>query len=105
LGIGLVVAALSISHKDWNRLLNLILYVGLFVSPVIYGAPLIPHAMQPVLFANPMAGALEAIRACVDGMVAFPTGPWLYSLAFTAACLGLGVTLFRRAERGFVDRL
>lgn len=105
LGVGLLVSALSLKSKDWQRLLALCLYVGLFLSPVIYAPAMLPETVQPLLQVNPMSGTLMAIRACLMEAVAFPLMPWLYALAVSIATLAIGMLAFQRAENDFVDRL
>lgn len=105
LGIGCLFSTLAIDDKDWQRLLGLALYVGLFLSPVIYAPAMLPASLQPFLDVNPMTGTLMAIRACLDGDTAFPVFAWLCSLLMSLAVLLLGAFLFQRAESAFVDRL
>ncbi len=105
LGLGGLFSALSLQSKDWQRLLGLCLYVGIFLSPVIYAPAMLPDAVQPLLQLNPMSGTLMAIRACLMEAVPFPLMPWLYALAVSLAMFLIGGFMFQRAESAFVDRL
>ncbi len=105
LGLGGLFSALSLQSKDWQRLLGLCLYVGIFMSPVIYAPAMLPETVQPLLQMNPMSGTLMAIRACLMEAVPFPLGAWLYALAVSLAIFLVGGFMFQRAESAFVDRL
>lgn len=105
LGIGTGFAALTLETRDWERVLGVAFYLGLFVSPVIYAPEMIPGAARLPYFLNPMAGTLGAFRSAVFADVAFPLGPWLYSVAASAGILVLGVRMYRAAEASFADRL
>jgi lipopolysaccharide transport system permease protein len=105
LGIGALVASLTLASRDWERTLGFAFYLGLFVSPVIYGPGMIPEAFRPVYFANPVAGTLLAFRACVFAAGDFPLWQWTYSVLFSAAVLLVGFRMFRSAEADFADRL
>ena len=105
MGIGTLVSSLSIESRDWERLLQFGLYLGVYVSPVIYAPDIIPEPFRAAYLLNPMAGTLLAFRAALFADVPFPLGQWLYSLGFSAALLAVGVWAFRRAEVRFADRL
>jgi lipopolysaccharide transport system permease protein len=104
-GAGCLFAALSTYNKDWIRLLKLLLYVGLFMSPVIFAPAMLPQSIRPFFFLNPMAGGLLAFRSTLFSGFPFPTGEWLYTLAFSLGLALVGVFAFLRAERSFLDRI
>lgn len=105
LGLGLVFASLSLEYRDWDRFLYFALYLGMFLSPVIYAPAMIPEQWQTLYLLNPMAGTLLAFRAVFFAPFPFPVWPWLSSLASSAAILMLGIWLFRRTEVQFADKL
>lgn len=105
LGLGLIFAALTLSSRDWERFLALALYVGLFVSPVIFGPDMIPEEALAALYVNPMAGTLLAFRATIFDVLTFPWAAWSWSLACSIGTMAAGVAAFQRVERDLVDRL
>lgn len=105
LGVGLVFAALTLANRDWERFLSLALYVGLFVSPVIFAPEMIPEEARLALYANPMAGTLLAFRAAVFEPMAFPWLAWSWSVLCSGGMLALGIAAFQQVERDLVDRL
>lgn len=105
LGLGMLVSALSVESRDWERALAFVLTVGLWLSPVIYSPELIPSAVRSVFHLNPMTGALEAFRAALFAGIPFPLGDWAYALVSSAVVLGLGIWSFRHTELRLVDRL
>jgi lipopolysaccharide transport system permease protein len=105
MGIGALIASISVETRDWVRILQFALYLGVYVSPVIYAPGIIPEQFRAVYELNPMVGTLQAFRSALFADVPFPTGQWLYALACSCAALALGVWAFRRAEVRFADRL
>lgn len=105
LGVGCLVAALSAFNKDWIRLLKLMLYIGLFTSPVIYSLAMLSMKMQMLFYVNPMAGALLTFRATLLSGFAMPTAMWIYSLLLTFFIFILGVWAFLKTERSFLDKI
>jgi len=106
LGLGLVFASLSIEYRDWDRLLYFSLYLGMFVSPVIYAPSMIPEEWRAVYtLVNPMAGTLLAFRSAFFDPFPFPWPAWLLSSGWSAFVLALGIWMFRRTEIQFADKL
>ncbi len=105
LGLGLIFACLIIVKADFEKLLNLCLYLGLFVSPVIFAPEMIPERFRVIYFINPMAGTLLAFRSCLFQQHPFPLGQFAYSAALTALLLFIGARIYRRAESYLADHL
>ncbi len=104
-GIGCIFAALGLASNDWDRFLGFVLYIGLFVSPVIYSPAMLPAAAQPFYALNPMVGPLMAFRATLFQGSPWPEWEWYLSCAFTVMVAVLGLAMFQRAEKHIVDRL
>lgn len=105
IGIGTVFASLSLVSRDADRFLSLVLYIGLFVSPVIFAPDMIPKKAQIIYFLNPMAGTLLAFRSCMFADFPFPLEEWVYSLIFSFVILIIGTIIYRKTEFMFVDKL
>lgn len=105
LGIGCIFAVLGLGSGDWDRFLGHILYIGLFVSPVIYAPSMMPAKAQLLYALNPMVGLLMAFRASLFGDFPLPVGSWVYSIAFTLIVAFIGLAIFHRREKFIVDRL
>lgn len=103
-GVAMIFAALNVYFRDVRLLLPFVLQVGLFASPIAYPLGLVRDPWRDVyLFANPMAGSVDSIRATVLH------GTWPDGLAISASLItsfvvfGFGYWLFKRLERRFVD--
>lgn len=105
LGVGLIFGSLSLDSKDFDKLLNQILYLGLYVSPVIFAPDLIPEAARTVYFLNPMAGILLAFRASLFDDFPFPLWQWLYSVVATFLLLVIGLLIYKKVEAFIADKL
>lgn len=104
-GIGCIFAALGLGSGDWDRLLGFLLYIGLFVSPVIYDPSMLPDSARGFYAINPMVGSLMGFRAALFDGMAFPWWEWLYSCAVTLMAVTVGLLMFQHAEKRIVDRL
>lgn len=101
-GIGILVAALSVSYRDLQQLLPFVVQLWMFASPVIYPVGLFPEKWRWVLYLNPLTGLIEGFRATFLGR---PFDVRLLSIsALTGlALLGAAVAVFERFERRFAD--
>lgn len=103
LGLGAILAALNVRYRDVRHLVPLILQLGLFATPVVYSANLVPQHLRPLLGLNPMAGVVEGFRWALLGG---PSDPWsliAVSAVSATAMLGAGTYIFVRLEHGFAD--
>ncbi|MCC6179033.1 MAG: ABC transporter permease [Chloroflexi bacterium] len=105
LGFGLIFAALSLRYRDWDRVMQLCLYPGLWLSPVIYGPAMIPEWIRPAYLANPIAGSLLAFRLALFDNFETLLWPCLLSAVVALGVLLLGLRMFSRAEHLLVDRV
>lgn len=105
LGLALVFAVVFVISPDVERVVQLIFYVGLFLSPVIYFPSMFDGWSHFVYMANPMAGPLLAFRAVLFGTIEFPWIAFAYSAVLAVATCVLGLVLFQRLEREVLDRL
>jgi len=105
LGLGMLFSAMVLSSRDWERFLKFSLYVGLWLSPVVYSVDMIPRKYEILYLLNPMSGSLLAVRSTLFRHFDFPWSSWLYALAFSVVLLGVGLLCFQRSERTLADRI
>lgn len=105
LGVGIIVSALTTKYRDLAIAVSFGVQLWMYASPVVYplstveGSPRLRLLMQ----LNPMTAPIEAFRMATLGTGTVSTGSLAYSLVFTAAALAVGVILFSRIEKTFMD--
>lgn len=104
-GVGTLFAALSLESKDFDKLLNQILYIGLYVSPVFFAPGLIPEKGRLIYFLNPIAGTLLAFRSVLFNDFPFPLWQFIYSIIATIVLLVIGLIIYQRVEAFIADKL
>ena len=104
LGAGLIFATLALRVRDFERVLGLVVYVGLFLSPVYISLDRFTETKRSWTLVNPMAGTLSAWRATLFGQ-AFPWTWWLQSCVITGILLVLGWNMFRRIQAKILELL
>ena len=100
---GIWLAALAVQYRDVKHALPFLVQIGMYASPVIYSASLIPEKWRLVYAINPLVGIIEGFRACLLGGQPAPWG--LLGVGTLSAIVTLlsGLVFFRGRERVFAD--
>lgn len=102
MGVGVSMAALIVTYRDFRFVLPFLLQTWFFVTPVIAPGTVLPSDYAWLLHLNPLAGVLEAFRAAVLG-TPVPYLAWAVSVGWAVLLLGAGLLYFGRTERRFAD--
>jgi len=102
LGVGVLVAGLSVGLRDFIHLLPFAVQLWLFLTPVVYSVRSVPDSVAWLIAINPMTGLVEAFRAAFLG-TAFDASAIVVSGISALALFILGVMVFERVEQGFAD--
>ena len=103
-GVGLWLSAANVLYRDVNYITPFLTQFWMFITPIAYGASLLPEKWQLVYALNPMAGVVEGFRWALLGTEQGAPGPRLIiSIAVALFALISGMIYFRRMERQFAD--
>jgi lipopolysaccharide transport system permease protein len=105
LGAALTTSALQVWFRDTRYLLQAVAAVWIYATPVVYPLDLLPSVLRRLVEANPGTGVVELFRAATVGAESAWGTALVWSLAWTAAFLVVGVVLHCRGDRVFADRL
>jgi lipopolysaccharide transport system permease protein len=105
LGIAYFVASLNVSLRDTQQIVNIVLLLLFFLSPIFYDAASVPAQYRPWYDLNPFVAILDGYRtALVHG--ALPDLVGLAEVAAVAIALTLvGHRLFLRASHRFAEEI
>ncbi len=103
LGLGVLFSAVTTKYRDLRFLLDFGVRLLMYAAPVAYPLSAIPDQWQWFLLLNPMTPIIETFRLGFlgQGLVSWPM--LAYSVGFAAASLLVGVALFNRVEKTFMD--
>ncbi len=103
LGFGIVISALTTKYRDLQVLVGFGVQLWMYATPVIYPLSTMPEKYRWFIVANPMSAIVETFRYGFFGTGTFSWAYLGYSAAFTLALLLLGLAVFNRVERTFMD--
>jgi lipopolysaccharide transport system permease protein len=104
LGVGMLLAGLTVKYRDIRYTLPFLVQFWMFATPVIYPASLVPARWRWALAINPMTGVIEGFRAALFGRP-LDWSTLGASVAIAMALLIGAAYLFRRLERTFADTI
>lgn len=101
--VGLWASALNVAYRDVRYLVPFLVQLGMFATPVVYPAELVPESARTVYGLNPMVGVVEGFRWALLGSDA-PAWPMMAASAgMVLVILATGLRYFRKVERYFAD--
>ena len=103
LGCGIIIAALTTKYRDLVVLVGFGVQLWMYATPVVYTAGLIPEKYTSFYMLNPMSPIMECWRSAVIGSGKFLWGYWGISWIITLIVLFVGVILFSKIEKTFMD--
>ena len=104
LGVGYLFSALGVKYRDFRHVMPFMVQFGLYVSPVGFSSSVIPAKWRLLYSLNPMVGAIDGFRWCIQGTSSSIYLPGLaLSLATSLLIFWSGLRYFRKTERTFAD--
>jgi len=103
LGLGLFMSALTAKYRDLVHLSPLLIQVWMYATPVIYPLSEFSEKWRWVVALNPMTSIVESFRFMLLGTGTVEPLYQLCSIAFTVVILIVGLLLFGKVEKTFID--
>jgi len=103
LGAGLLLSALTIKYRDFGYITGYLSQLWFYVTPVVVPLSMVPQKWHWLARINPMVSVLETCRYALLGRGTVSPASLLASAAAALILLVLGIMVFNRAERTFID--
>ena len=104
--IGVICSSMTTKYRDLLMVIPFLVQVLMYLTPVIYPASqFLAGEWQKLLWINPLTAPMEAFRYILLGEGTVSAGGLIWSLLFAFGGFLLGVILFHRVEKTFVDTI
>jgi len=103
LGSGMLISAMTTKYRDLAFLVTFGVQLFMYATPVIYPLSSAPEAARGIIEANPLTPVMEGIRLGLLGRGEFSLHSLLYAIGSSLAVLLLGIVVFNRVEKTFID--
>ena len=106
LGFGLIITSMTTKYRDLRFLISFGVQLWMYITPVIYPLSVMknnfPHYMW-VIVSNPLTAILETFKYGFTGVGVFEWSYLAYSSIFTVVILFIGIIVFNRVQKNFMD--
>jgi lipopolysaccharide transport system permease protein len=103
LGTGIIISSLTTKYRDMTVLIGFGVQLLMYASPVIYPLSAIDNEYRHILMVNPLTGIIECFRFALFGVGDFSVNPLVYSASFMTVVILIGLLIFNRVEKTFMD--
>ena len=106
LGFGMIISSMTTKYRDLRFLITFGVQLWMYATPVIYPLSVMKDTYPKyiwVLVANPLTAILETFKYAFTGVGEFNWFYLSYSIAFSIIILMLGIIIFNRVQRNFMD--
>ncbi len=103
-GVGMIVSSFTTKYRDLQIVFAKVITLWVYITPVIYPMSMVTNPkLHLAMSLNPVTPIIEAIKYSVLGAGEF-SWLWLgYSLVMTLITLFIGVVIFNKVQKSFMD--
>ena len=105
LGIVLALSAINIYIKDVEYIVQFFINMMFYATPILYSTTLFPERIRWILYVNPLTELIEAYRDIFMYHQLPGLFPFLYLIGITIIVFFIGLTIFRKLEKGFAEEV
>lgn len=107
LGLAYIGSALIVFFRDLGQIINILLQIGMWMTPIMWQNTMLPKSWQPFLKLNPIYYIVSGYRDCLINKIPFwQHNTWTICFWLVTATLFLvGIRLFNKLKVHFADVL
>ena len=110
LGFGIIISSMTTKYRDLTVLFSFVVQLWMYATPIVYPLSQVAGKVKfgidvyKVMCLNPVTPVIEAFKYGTLGAGEFIGWGWLaYSFAFMLVLLALGILIFNRVQKSFMD--
>ena len=106
LGVGLIVTSLTTKYKDLTNVFGVLVSLWMFATPIVYPLSYVTDPkLHTLMLWNPMTAIIETFKVGAFGAGEFSWIALAYSALIILVLLLLGILLFNRKQKFFIDTI
>lgn len=105
LGFGLIFTSMTTKYRDLKFLVQFGVQLLMYATPIIYPMSTITGRLRDIIYFNPLAHIVESFKYAFLGKGELSMNGILYASVFTVIIVFLGILIFNKTERTFVDTI
>ena len=104
MGFGIIVSSMTTKYRDLTVLVDFGVQAWMYLTPVVYPLSTATEGwMRTLLMINPVTSSMEMLRYAILGKGTIAWGFYGLSWVITLVVALLGIMIFNKVERNFMD--
>ncbi|MBI28599.1 MAG: hypothetical protein CFH21_00583 [Alphaproteobacteria bacterium MarineAlpha5_Bin11] len=103
LGVGILISSLTAKYRDLTFAMTFGVQLWMFATPVVYPLSIVPQEYRMLAALNPMTSIIELFRKSFLGTSSIEIVHIIISIIITVILFVIGLILFSRIEKDFMD--
>lgn len=104
LGLGIIVSSITTKYRDVSVLMTFAVQLGMYATPIVYPSSFLENTPYRIIgIINPLSPIVEAFRYSLFQAGTFNFYSLGYSVAFMIVVLFVGLIMFNKVEKTFMD--
>ncbi|MDR0873003.1 MAG: ABC transporter permease [Prevotellaceae bacterium] len=104
LGFGILFSSMTTKYRDLTVLLGFFVQLWMYATPIIYPLSFITNEKLKFIMAlNPLTSIVETFKYGFLGAGSFSWWQLGYSFGFMVVLMAVGIVIFNRVQRSFMD--
>ena len=103
-GFGMLISSMTTKYRDLQLIFTYFINLWMYVTPVIYPLSMVKNpTLHTLMSLNPVTPIIEAVKYGFLGVGDFSWFWLAYSFVFMLALLAIGIVVFNRTQKSFMD--
>ena len=104
MGFGIIISSMTTKYRDLTVLVDFGVSLWMYATPVVYPLSMLGEGwMRTLLQINPVTESVELMRYAILGQGTVSWGYYFLSWGVTLVIAVLGIVVFNKVERTFMD--
>ena len=104
LGFGILISSMTTKYRDLTILFTFIVQLWMYATPIVYPISMVTSdKLRTIIMLNPMTSIIEGFKYAALGQGYFSWSALGYSFTFMCILLLIGIVIFNRVQRSFMD--
>jgi lipopolysaccharide transport system permease protein len=106
LGLGLIVSSLTTKYRDLTNFFGVFVSLWMYATPIVYPLSYVENpTLHKIMLFNPMTAIIESFKYGAYGAGQFSWTALGYSALIILCLLFLGIAMFNRKQKFFIDTI
>jgi lipopolysaccharide transport system permease protein len=109
MGLGMIFSSFTTKYRDFSHLMGFAVGLAMYVTPVIYPTSMLLDKISPdnqwLVFANPLTSIFDVFRYAFFSSGSVNLYGVMYSVVFSLVIYVIGLFVFNRVEKSFMDTI